>query len=258
MTCKTMLVAWLGCAAAWGQPGLAPPRVGYGLHADGSVRPVLGTAGNLLLGDALVGEAISAGSSGKQTLVKKAEELLLLDTEGQRIKSWPAPRGEARMAFTRQGEAAAVYFVETGQLAWLGNGELEPVPLEAEVVAMASPRRGVVTLVVRRGEELWQTSVAAGTGEIREEHLLPGVAGPVLLRSDGTLLYTSDGELVTRRRDWTEKRVGLDAAVLGMEELGGEWVALRVKREGAAGERRLALRLTPDDEQLYELPEVPR
>jgi hypothetical protein len=259
MTSKTTMMAMLlGCATAWGQPGLAPPRMGYALQADGSVRPVVGTSANFLLGDALVKEAISAASSGKQTLVKKAEELWLLDAEGQRIQSWPAPHGKIHMAFTRQGEAAAVYFVETRELARVEGGELTPVPFEAEVVSMAAPRRGAVTLLVRRGEELWQTSVQTASGEIREEHLLPGVGGPALLRSDGTLIYMAAGELVVRQKDATEKHVEVDATVLGIEELGGSWVALHVKREGATGERRMALHVKPNEEQLYELPEVPR
>jgi hypothetical protein len=259
---KTVALLGLACTAALAQTTLSAPRVGYLLDDTRALRPVLGTAANFLLGEPVEQEVLAAASSGRRTMAKKAAELVLFDQEGQRLADWPAPGGPALFAFGADGAPAAVYFPETRQLARIEGGQLLPSPIDVEalsgeVVAMASPACGVLLLMVRREENLWQVRVDASTAVIEDERVVAADSGPLLVRPDGTLVYGAGDELVVRGPDAAERRLRLAGELASLAGLGDGWVLVRMRRPSDGAERRFALRLD-GGEDLYELPRAER
>ncbi|MDQ6666056.1 MAG: hypothetical protein M3Z23_16880 [Acidobacteriota bacterium] len=122
------------CVAA--AQSFSAPRVGFVLDASHRVRPVFGVAGNLILGEALLGdgEFLSFAFSGKSGLAKTATQILLLDSEAATIRVFDAPPGQAFFAFHPDGTPAYCYFQASGDLVRIGPNGLEPLerPLLAD------------------------------------------------------------------------------------------------------------------------------
>ena len=74
---------------------IGAPQVGLITDANRSLRPVLGLAGNLLLGESLGEDCLSSASSGAFTLVKTSSSVLVLNRHGEIAMT----AGEPRKAF---------------------------------------------------------------------------------------------------------------------------------------------------------------
>lgn len=255
------LFLFLGAVFSAAQSPLDRPRIGYVVDSGAALRPLYGTAANFILGEVLFSGNTSCASSNTATLVKTPEAVLLIGTDGDERARWAGPDGEAMFAFHADGAAALVLIAVAPALLRVVKNRLEPVPVDMErlggkVVAVAAPDRASALLGVARGEEIWLVKVSTKSGEILDERLLPGVAGRVHLRGDGSVLYTDHGELVWRTCDGVEKRFALEAEVDAFAPLGAAWVAITARHAGADGLTHYGLRLDAGREGLYQLPEV--
>ncbi len=109
---------WLilvGLSAAFAQTFVEPPSIGTIRDPAGDIRPVIGTPGSFIMGDAVIHGAVSAAFSASSGLVKTDSEVLLLDARLTVYDRYPAPPGPAVFAFTQAGAPAVATFSSTGE-----------------------------------------------------------------------------------------------------------------------------------------------
>jgi hypothetical protein len=210
-------------AIAVAQPGgLTVPRIGMVRGEDGAVRAVLGVAAGFQLGGrAAAAGAISAAFSGTAGVVKTADELLIVDEQGNVGARHAAPPGPVLAAFRADGSIARLHFAA----------------IDETVVAL-----GETTSVVRRdGGYFWLDGDGDGLR-------LDGAAEPMAMLAGDRLVHHVEGGLAVRRRDRPELRIALDDEPRRIEPMGRGWIHV------IAGGRSLALKIDGDRAAVHELP----
>ena len=248
-------------ACVFAQSPVAPPVVGLIRDSARAVRPVIGLAGNFILGDAVKTGVISAAFSSSAGIVKTDSELLAIDTQNRVLATLDAPAGRALISFLSNSEA--IIYLEQNQtlLRWNGSSfdslPFDPTQFAGGIVSVAFAGSQAVNFLVQRADGLWLLQSDVSTGSIQSAQALPGLSAPALVMADGSLLYTDSGALVLRRADVSESRFSLSGDVASFEQMNDEWVHIHERdgpRRGAG--RDFALHLTKGAEQLYELPHV--
>ena len=243
---------------AWAQTALAPPEVGFMRDSSDSLRPVHGIAGNFLLGDPVAAGVVSAGYSGSFGLIKSGPAVMVMDRTGSIIASSEAPDGPAQFAFSRTGEPAWAYLSTGGTLLAWDAGAFAPVPFDAvalggPVIAIAAADSEHAALIVQRDDGLWDVRVQRATGEIDRQSAIGGVTAPVLMLASGDLVYAETDGLVVRKPDASERHIAAALpASFAFQQMGDEWIQVR----DLTGDAQLAIRITENREQVYQLPEV--
>src|SRR5258706_6290896 len=132
---KSLLLATIA-ACAFAQSGLEVPRLGMMLDRGGALRPVVGVAASVTLGDAVFRDAVSFACGHERCLVKTSTAVV----EGDR--STDAPAGAALFAIDRG--TVLVYFTETKRLARWSAGTLDPmeVEIDGEVLCLRAASGG--------------------------------------------------------------------------------------------------------------------
>jgi len=116
-----VLAATLGSVLA--QSGISPPLAGYARDASGLLRPVVGVAGNLVLGRPIAEGVISAAFSGRLGLAKTSDSLYAFDPQGSPLSRIDAPDGPARFFFSAGGVSALVCLSgSSASLLWKDGG----------------------------------------------------------------------------------------------------------------------------------------
>jgi hypothetical protein len=245
-----LIALLLTYAPAFAQTAISPPNVGIVRDSGGSVHAVNGIAGNFLLADTGISNAMSAAFSGSAGLIKTDTEVLVLDASYQVTARYDALSGPALFAFDASGAPALTYY--SGTLFRFHNDTLEPLNWSGDAVAIALSGRRSAAVLVQRDGRLWNVRLSLASGEIEYEGLLAGVSGPAALLSDGALVYTDGNDVVVRDGAGTERRVASGIAVDYFEQLGKDWLAIRE----AGGGRLFVLRVRPESLELYQVPEV--
>ena len=227
------LAVLLIAAAGWAQTPIAAPAIGKMLDASGTLRPVYGVSGNLILGPPETVWAISAACSVDLCLAKAGSRIV-----GPR-NSVIAPPGSA--LFTFDGADAVLYFAAADQFSRWHNGRLTRLAwhVDGEVLAL-----GKGEIAVRRGADVW---IVRPDGAILD--YLGEVSGPVLLL-DGAAVLASGKDLILRRSDGDEVHFDLPG-IRGVSLLGPEYVQVNTSSSS------YALRTTPGREELLLLPASP-
>ena len=249
------LTAALALTQLPGQPAITPPQLGWVRDANSGLRPVTGIAANFIVGDSVTDGVISSAFSGSFGIVKTDASLSVLDRDGQTVFRTDAEAGPALFAFSDDGVPAFVYLSQSQTLLKWNTDRLEPAPFNLDILdlpgnpiqAIASPKRDRAAIVVKRPDGLWLVDLDLGT-----QTLLPGIEGPVLLRNNGSLLYTGPQGLMLRQADRSEQPFESSIAVATFELMGKDWVHI-TERDSS---RHFAIRLESGREQLYQLPEA--
>ena len=249
-----IILLWAAALAA--QPGLTTARIGYIRDAAGRLRPLFGLSANFILGEAEHSGVISAACSGRFVLVKAEDSLVLLGEGGGLVERWPAPAGPAVFAFTGDGAPALAFFPQSLELVRVSPEGLEaatlgPGALDVGLLAIALQNEDRILAVVADRDVLWLRTVSLATGLVEAETELAGATGPALLRPDGTLIFSSSASLVVRPPGGPERQVALPEGAVALEQLGEDWVQVRL-----AGGGSLALRVRPESQVLERLPEA--
>src|SRR5271165_3950501 len=239
----------LGSGSLWGQ--LAPPRIGFVSDLTGGLRPVLGVAGNFLLGDSVAQSVVSSGFSGTFTFVKTNTALWIVD--GGVETDFPAGPGPALFSFS--GHAGFAYFVSDGSLHCWDGVQLTTVALDApsgQVLALAQPDANHVWLAVRKDDgRVYVLTIDGVSGAIKTSTPLTNVDGKLALLNDREFLFANDRGLILRRANGIE--IALPARVRGdvsFEQLGAGWWSVKDSSGG-----HYALRVGRGKEAIYQLPE---
>jgi hypothetical protein len=249
---KTFCLLLIPALTAAAQSPMGYPRAGCFRDGAGLLRPVLGIAGNFLIGDAEASGVIAAACRGRLILVKTADALGLRDRESGRELKWPAPAGGALFAFPADGSAPLAFFPATSE--WLRTEEgasARTLPaIEGEPVAMWSEDDVRAGFVVRREGGLFAVRISLASGVVEAETAL-AESGPVLPLGGGMLLAAEGTGLVVREPFEEERRIALPAPAAAIEQMGEGWV--RIVLEGGG---HMALRMASGGDELYQLPEV--
>lgn len=227
MRTRAIAIFMLFAGGAAAQIGV--PRVGCLIDGSQRLRPVLGIAGNFLIGEAVAEGVVAAACSDALTIIKREESLVI--RTGEVAGEHPAPAGTALFGWSPDGSQALVFFPASG--GWVKVSARGVQPLEApflpegEVIAIGGPGRPDA-LVRKDGE----------------------AATPALLLPDGKRLTARSAELILTSNGNEDRTIALPGPVERLEWLGPGWVHIRL----AEGGGRLALSL--EREQLYRLPEA--
>lgn len=234
----------LSAGVVMAQPGIGTPHLGWASCA-GEFRPVLGLAANFVLGDSVAGSVASSAFSGAAGIVKTDASLQVLDRAGGVVFQMDAEPGPALFAFSEDGSPALVYLIAPQTLLRWTTDHFEDTALafNGRVAAI-----GTSSVVLQRDDGLWLLDLSNGS-----ETALAGVSAPVLLRADGSAIYSDGQSIILRASDGTERRVESGIQVAAFEPMDRQWVHV-TERDSA---RHFALRLEPGREQLFQLPEAP-
>ncbi|MDX2152204.1 MAG: hypothetical protein SFV54_15810 [Bryobacteraceae bacterium] len=211
------------------------PRIGVVRDDSGRLQRVVGLAGSFVVqNDDL--HVLAAASSGREAILKTAEELIITDGDGRRLTALSAPPGPANFAFAKDGSAALVWFASTRELCRLPSGRPLPWQPSGEVVAIGWPNRAIV----RREDRLWLLDGAI-------EVPLQGLEAPAALLADGRIVASRGASVVVIGLDGGEREIFLEANPSRLEVMGEQWIAI------AAGDHSYALRLSSEP-TVYLLP----
>jgi hypothetical protein len=250
---RTILKAavWMSCAAAWAQTGLVAPRAGFVLDARGEVRPAMGMAGNFWLGAGVTsGTAASFGALGG--FVQDAGGVSVLDADGRVVKRIAA-RGEMKFGFAPNGAPALVYFAGAHEIGRVAAPRLVRVRVEADLAALAEADAATAWAVERGDGGLSRVKIALTTGAEVSREALVGVAEPVLILSDGTVVFERERNIVLRDTSGAERQIAATFDAASFTSLGDEWIAGSDK-DGT----RFAIRTAVGREGAWQLPEEAR
>ncbi|MGI8742473.1 MAG: hypothetical protein ACR2NN_07860 [Bryobacteraceae bacterium] len=237
-------LCWFFVAAgvAFAQPAIESPQIGW-ITSSGQLRPVIGLAANFVVGESIGDRVVSSSFSGSFGLVKTDSSVLVLDRAAQVLFQTDADPGPALFAFATDGSPAFVYLAQTKSLLSWKSDHLETTAFELDGTVLAIGNRDVI---VKRDGGLWRVDLADGT-----QTPIPGVEGPVLPLSDGSLLYSDSQSFVLRQPDGTERRIDGAVPAAAFEQMGKDWV--HVTEQDST--RQFAIRLELGREQLFQLPE---
>ncbi|HLH00048.1 MAG TPA: hypothetical protein VKX49_27305 [Bryobacteraceae bacterium] len=256
---KRVLFVFALALAAWAQPSLAPPQIGFAEDGASLFRPVLGVAGNFILGDAVFSGVAYAAYSGSYGLLKTGTSVITTDNKGQLLAAMDAPPGPASFAFFRDGSPAFAYLPGPNLLfAWYGSGfemtrfDCQLFPPNA-VVGISAPDAAHVVFLIQGDGGLREVSVLIETGQAESQIAIAGVAAPALRLASGVLVYGGANGIVIRAADSSEVHLaGQFPTRFSLALMGAEWVEL----SHLASSARFAIRITPGHEGFFLLPEA--
>jgi len=256
---KTAAVFLIAIGVVRAQSAITPPQIGFIQDSANALRPVLGIAGNFLLGDATESGVVSAAFSGTAGLVKTDSSILVTDNQGQIAASTDAPSGSALFAFGASGAPSFAYLVDANAwLVWDGQS-FRPASFDlssfgvATVISITSPGDGQALVIVQRDDGLWAASFSLITGELTSQAAIPGVSAPAMALATGEIVYRDADGLVIRKPDGTEKHIpGALPANIVFQQMGDRWIQIR----DVDSSSQYAARIADNREQIYALPGV--
>ena len=256
---KAILAVLSIAGIAWAQTSLTTPQAGFVVDAANSFRPLLGIAGNFIAGDEVAAGVVSAAYSGSYGLLKTASAVSVLDRTGSVVASSAAADGPALFAFTRSGEPSLAYLTAGNTLLAWDGGTFNLVPFDSAtlaataVLSIGAPDSRHAAMIVQRDDGLWDVRIELATGAIEAQTALPGVTAPVLMLATDELVYSDADGLVIREPDGSERHISAQLpASFALQQMGDGWIELR----DLSGGQQFAIRITPNREQYYQLPEA--
>jgi hypothetical protein len=170
--------AWLFLVAAVAGAQIVRPKVGYIVDRNGGLRPIEGVAGAFTIGAAVDHNVISAAYSGKSLAVKKERELIVNG------KTYEAPSGPAKFAFTSAGNVHRVFYPDTGIL-WTFRGDSFEEMYADDLDDVAFVRDGELTV---RGVPLRLASRVQRVSQMGEDWLVAYGEDRIFAIRDGQVL----------------------------------------------------------------------
>ncbi len=247
---KTILLWIIAASAACAQQAISPPVIGAFDDSTGSLERVIGVPGNFVLAGAGISNVLSAAFSSAAGLVKTDDEVLVVNASAQIVNRFQAAAGPALFAFDQNGAPALAFF--SNKLFQFAGSNLIPAGWTGDAISIASTGPQSATVIAHAGRELQSLQVSLPSGDINSQTPLSDIAPPVLLFSNGNLLFTRGGAIVVRDPTGVQRQVSTTIRVASFESMAGEWVTVHE----AFSSRVFALRIGPQNFDLYQMPEV--
>jgi hypothetical protein len=264
MISKTMITTtWIAtlvllAPAAWAQPVIRPPQLGFMEDSARNLRPAFGLAGNFMLGPPIAGKVVAEAFSGSIGLLKTDSSLAAFDSQGKVLASIDVGPGPALFAFSPAGGTAIAYIVASNQFVEWRGGAFAPMSLNYSdgradsVLAIAFPTPLEALLIVQRKDGVWDLGVQLDTLGTVSQSALVGVHAPLMKLPPGDLVYSDPAGIVVRRTDASEVHIPASLpANFSLQQMNGGWVELA----DLASSRRFAIHTEPGREAIYRLPE---
>lgn len=259
MTKYTFTLLAIFGAAAWGQPAISPPQIGFMLDSAGALRPVSGVAGNFLVGDPIAKDVLSAAYSGSAGWMKTASSVGVFDLQGQAIASTHAPKGPALFAFSSAGQPALAYLISSSTLLQWTGGKFVAVPLDSTalaadaVISIGLPESDHAGLLIERQNALWDVRVVLATGQVDSQTALAGITAPALIVAGFGIVFTDANGIVISKSDGSQIHIPAQLPIsFALEQMGNGWLEVRDLAHPLA----FAVRLGGNRQGVYALPEV--
>jgi hypothetical protein len=247
---KKILLWIIAASAVCAQQAISPPVVGAFRDSTGSLQRVIGVPGNFVLAGGGISNVRSAAFSASAGLAKTDAEVLVLNASAKIINRFEVPAGPALFAFDAKGAPALAFF--SNKLFQFAGSNLNPTGWTGDAISIASTGPQSATVIVHVGRELQTLQISLPSGDVNSQTRLFDIAAPALLFPTGNLVFTSDGAIVVRDPSGVERQVSTAIRVASFESMAGEWVTVHE----AFSSRVFALRIGPQDLDLYQLPEV--
>jgi len=247
---KKILLWIIAASAVCAQQAISPPVVGAFRDSTGSLQRVIGVPGNFVLAGPGISNVLSAAFSSMAGLVKTDAEVLVLNASTQIVNRFQVPAGPALFAFDAKGAPALAFF--SNKLFQFAGSNLNLTGWTGDAISIASTGPQSATVIVHVGRELQTLQISLPSGDVNSQTRLFDIAAPALLFPTGNLVFTSDGAIVVRDPSGVERQVSTAIRVASFESMAGEWVTVHE----AFSSRVFALRIGPQDLDLYQLPEV--
>lgn len=219
--------------AAWAQPVIRPPQLGFIEDSARNLRPVFGLAGNFMLGPPIAGKVVAQAFSGSIGLLKTDSSLAAFDSQGKLLASIDVAPGPALFAFSAAGGAAIAYIVASNQFVEWRGGAFAPMSLDFSegradsVLGIAFPTPSEASLIIQRKDGVWELSVQLDTLGTVSQSALVRVHAPLLKLPPGDLVYSDSAGIVVRRTDASEVHIPATLPTnFSLQQMNGGWVEL--------------------------------
>ena len=233
------------------------PQAGTVRNADGTLRPLLGVASNLISGPplALTG-VVSAAFSNEAGLVQTATGVRLLNGHSREIGAFDSAEKGMVLSVTGNAESALIWSPASRKLLrWNGSAfadlALDESRLPGQVVDVEARGAQVDFLVSDGAGNLQHLQWTAGAPGWTLVKAYAGVHGPALLAGDVLLYGTADGLEV--EADNSQKTFSLANEPLSLERASGD--AVHVSAPSA--HRDWILHLAGGRASISEIPAAP-
>jgi len=253
---KRFALFFLAAAAAWAQPAITPPQLGFIADGSGSLRPVYGVAGSFVLGDSAAAKVTSAAFSGSFGLAKLDSALIAYDAHGVTLSRIGASAGPALFGFSTDGQSALVYLPKSGEVLHYAAGRFIPRPLklvDASVVSIAFPNPLEASVIIQREDGLWDIRARLSDGHVESQAAFKVLTAPVLELATGELVSAEDLGVLLTKPDGSQLHIPAQVpASFTLQQMSNGWLQIA----DLAGPARFAVRLTSGHEGFYTLPEA--
>ncbi|MBX5496538.1 MAG: hypothetical protein IRZ15_14490 [Bryobacteraceae bacterium] len=199
MSCRSVLLGLCLSFRLLAQGGLFEPRIAVIAKGEQGLWQVRGIWGGFALTPVKADPVVSAAFTGQAGAVKLQDQLILLNESLEEISVLPAPPGRALFGFAPDGALKAVWYPEAKRIDLIAEGLAVDTSLWAgDPISIAAMQGRCLKAALMRDDGLWLLDADSHTGAIQSAMLLPDVRPPVLVRPDGSVVFSRDGALIVR------------------------------------------------------------
>ena len=242
---RTLAILLMCGACAIAQTKLSAPLVGVARDSAQHLRLVHGVSGSFVLRETISDSVAAWSFDGTTGLMKTPTELWTLGANGEMIRRFPAPAGDAVLG------PQSAFFPEAAELWQVGpKGEakvpVDPAAIAGRVIALGPTKAQATQFAVCRANALWLLSISTTTGAVTRESMPGGAVGEqaCLSAGPGSLVLVADRMLLATAH-----------AILIQTAAGAERkIPVSASHASLAGAPVHMIRITSDGEKVYQLP----
>ena len=200
---------------------VAEPRIGFARLADGMVIDIRGIAGSFVVNR--TGARVDAAGWSGQLEVSVTDGVLTISNAPGETAGSLDNSVDALFGFSADGEAVAVFRPAAGALSVWRAGSWTAIPVTDAIQSIAIASDRSVIAAIARESGLAIARIRISDGAIEDEWRVDG-DGPVLVLPRGWIVSAEGQGLLIRKRDGSDARVDLAAAVVRLAALGDGWI----------------------------------
>ncbi|MBZ5591995.1 MAG: hypothetical protein LAP39_07150 [Acidobacteriia bacterium] len=245
-------------APAVAASNFSSPLVGLTGDAQGKLHLVHGVAGSFVVRGAIAGQALDWAFAASGGLLKTADELRVLDAQGNVIGRRTASESQVLL------NPRYAFFPETGEL-WPASAHrdrallIQSAAVGGRVIALGPADQREIVLAACRGDHLWLLTFDITSGALKHESAPGGTIGEqacqaahraALLVLEDRVLLANAHEIVIQTSTGQERRLPIPRNHGTRIHRAGE-DTVEIEMSGAPS---FVLRFNSEGERLYELP----
>lgn len=209
---------------------LTVPQVGVARYADGSVHPVRGIAGNLIVEPRAIATAEGASFSDSAGLLSVGGEIQFVRTDGTVLGEYRSGETSPVLNIDPLAQAATAWLPSKHLLVWWNGSAFVEAPVDDSAfggrVTFVSLASGTTAqfFIGRADSSVARISVSLPSGRIASSDTTPGARGQTLMQQ-GWILSQDDWGLTAERANGNRQTIQLSQRVLPADDLTMERMA---------------------------------